>query len=63
MCAREAEFVQITPDMIEAGLDCLTERWREWPYGERRVSLMLEDVFRAMRLAEVGKELVSDAIA
>jgi hypothetical protein len=49
--------------MIEAGLEVVTELWSEWPYGERRVSLMLADVFRAMRACEVRENFVSDHAA
>lgn len=48
---------EITSEMIDAGLECLTEHWREWPYGERRCSLLLADVFRAMRAAEAREKL------
>jgi hypothetical protein len=64
MCAqsKDSESVQITPAMIEAGLEVITERWRDWPYGECRVSLMLADVFRAMRIAHMREERFSNLV-
>jgi hypothetical protein len=53
----------ITPAIIEAGLEILTERWPDWPYGERRVSLMLADVFREMKACELREKALSDSIA
>jgi hypothetical protein len=49
--------------MLEAGLEVVTEHWSEWPYGERRVSLMLADVFRAMRACEVRENLGSNVMS
>lgn len=55
--------IEASPAMIEAGLEAITERWRDWPYGERRVSLMLADVWRSMRAVEIREECVPDVVA
>ncbi len=56
------DIANVTPKMIEAGLEALTERWPEWPYGERRCALMLADVFRAMHVAEIREKLITNSI-
>jgi hypothetical protein len=60
MCA---ESILVTPAMLEAGLDVITEHWPEWPYGEYLVSLMLKEVFGAMKACELREKTLSDFVA